>query len=144
MPSNSSICNGRPFRVESGYSEHFTGTFTIIRGDDWSLDVLKTTVVEKLMHSMSHFAANAEHCTKNIRPWPQVSDRTQKLKAMSFLLQRIAFSGETVNKYFLCMYLPLLACPRRRDQVSPDTNTRTGTQSFRNRKTILAGTDNNL
>ena len=62
---------------------------------DIDVDMHKVALLEKSMNRKSHAAARAKHRAVKVRARTQVGDRTQKLRAVTFFLQRIILRHAT-------------------------------------------------
>ena len=75
--------------IEGGNAKHLAGTFAVARCDDWRVHIMKFLILEKLVDRVGEAAAHAEDGAEQIGAGPQVSDFTQELQRVPFLLQRI-------------------------------------------------------
>ncbi len=112
------------------YLEHLSGTFTVRSRDDRCMEIDETFLMEKSMDSYRHVMTNAEHCTKSIRTGTQVSNLTQKLQCMAFLLQRICIITSSQNFNFTSLNLSFLAGTYRFRQFTIHAQTSTGSNVF--------------
>ena len=99
--------------------KHFAGTFTIGCGDDRGVDVMKTVFHEKLVDSIRRSAPHAEYGTKTVGSGPQMSDCSQKFKAMAFFLQRVIVIASSEDFNILPVDLIFLTGAGRLRQDSP-------------------------
>ncbi len=88
-PIDGSIQLRWPSRIEGGDPKHLAGSLAIVAGDNWRMDVEKPPLPEKIMNCERQSAAHSKHGTKSIGPRPQMSDGSEVLEGMAFLLQRI-------------------------------------------------------
>ena len=74
---------------QRGYSEHLARALAIAGSDDGGVDVDEIPLLEEPVDGIGHAAAGAEHRAIEVGAWPQMSDATQELGTVPFLLQGI-------------------------------------------------------
>ena len=77
------------FIGQRGDAKHFARPFAIAGGDDRRVNMHEVALLKKAMNRKGHATARAKHRTMEVRARTQVRDRTQKLRAVAFFLQRI-------------------------------------------------------
>ena len=106
--------------------EHLSCTFTVRSGNDWSMEIEETVLVEVVMDCHCHIVTNAEYSTKGVGTRAQVRDCTQVLHAESFLLQWILlWVGCTINFEFGQLNLNGLTATLASNEMTSSRDTRT-------------------
>ena len=69
--------------------EHFSGAFAIRCCDDGSMHPHKISIQEELMYRSSNTGTGTEHGTEQVGTRAQMSNGSQELRGVTFLLQGI-------------------------------------------------------
>src|ERR1700756_5444427 len=86
------------------------------------MNINKTAILKKPVHSERKPAPHTEHATEKIRPWPQMRDLTQKFRRVPLFLERITFVGATDNLDLSRDEFPFLSFALRRNQRALHNN----------------------
>ena len=105
---------GNIVQVESGHIEHLAGTFRVRTGDERSMQIEETLVVEEFVDSKSHGVTQTQNAAKIVGTGTQMGNLTQELHAVALFLQRIHFRvSSTVNLYSVSLNLHRLSLALR-------------------------------
>ena len=77
---------GQIVEVKGGDSEHLTCALAVRARDDGGVDIDKAALPEKLVNRLRGYAANSEHCGKEVGAWSEVLDGAQKFNAVTLFL----------------------------------------------------------
>ena len=83
------LCKRKIVHIESCYLEHLSCTLTVTTCDDGCVYIYEIPLLEEFMNGICSNASHSEHCLKGIGSWTKVSNCTEILEAVTFLLKRI-------------------------------------------------------
>ena len=109
-------------KIQSGYLEHFAGAFAVTSGDQRSIDIYESSLLEKLMNRISAQGTYTEYRLEGIGARTQMRDCAQEFHGVAFFLQWVIRSGSAFQGDFLCLDLKRLLCVRCRYQRTFDND----------------------
>ena len=122
---------GKVVEWQGCYLEHSAGTFAVTAGDERSVQIEETFVVEELVDSESEGATDAQDSAESSGTRTQVSLFAQELHCMSFLLQGVGLGvGSAVYFESIGLYLACPAFTHRLNELSGHMYRRAGGNGF--------------
>ena len=105
-------------RVQCRYSEHCSCTFCVASGNQGSVDIYISIVVEETMNSKCGFASNPESCSESIGSGSKMRELTQKFRCHTLFLERISFFYGSNDFSFNRIEFKWLFCIGSKDKVT--------------------------
>ena len=122
--------------IKSRNTKHLARAFTVASCYKWCVHINKSLLLEELMNRIRCQRTHTEYSLKCIRSRTQMRNRSQILKRMTFLLQRIIRSRRSLDLHFIRLNLKRLFCLRSSDKRSFHNN-RSSDVQFRNFRKVL-------
>src|SRR5699024_6291992 len=108
----------RILKIHCRYLEHLSCTLTVASGDQRSVHIHESSLLEELVNRVGCKRTYAEHCLERICSWAQMCHCSYKFQCVALLLKRVVRSGSSFYRNLFCLNLKRLLCLRRRNESS--------------------------
>ena len=107
-------------QVKGGDVEHLARAFSVAGGDQRSVDIHKTALLEEAVDRVGQNGAHPERRLEQVGAGAKMGDGPEELRRVALFLQRIIRSGSALDGDFLSLDLKRLLRLGRRHQLTAD------------------------